>query len=46
MRNPKRAMASDVLALMTQLGHDRFAVVGHDRGLWLRSVPRWTTLRP
>jgi len=25
-------MASDVVALMRQLGHDRFAVVGHDRG--------------
>jgi haloacetate dehalogenase len=28
----KRAMASDLLALMTSLGHHRFAVVGHDRG--------------
>ena len=25
-------MASDVVALMTSLGHQRFAVVGHDRG--------------
>jgi haloacetate dehalogenase len=25
-------MAADVVALMTGLGHDRFAVVGHDRG--------------
>jgi haloacetate dehalogenase len=25
-------MAADVVALMTALGHDRFAVVGHDRG--------------
>jgi haloacetate dehalogenase len=28
----KRAMAGDVVALMDALGHDRFAVVGHDRG--------------
>jgi haloacetate dehalogenase len=28
----KRAMAADVVALMARLGHERFAVVGHDRG--------------
>jgi haloacetate dehalogenase len=28
----KRAMAADVIAVMEQLGHVRFAVVGHDRG--------------
>jgi haloacetate dehalogenase len=28
----KRTMANDVVAVMTALGHDRFAVVGHDRG--------------
>lgn len=28
----KRAMAADMAALMTALGHERFAVVGHDRG--------------
>jgi haloacetate dehalogenase len=28
----KRAMANDIAALMTHLGHDTFAVVGHDRG--------------
>jgi haloacetate dehalogenase len=28
----KRAMGRDVAALMAALGHDRFAVVGHDRG--------------
>lgn len=28
----KRAMAQDVLALMRHLGHDRFHLVGHDRG--------------
>lgn len=27
-----RAMAMDQIALMTSLGHDRFHVVGHDRG--------------
>jgi haloacetate dehalogenase len=31
----KRAMAGDVLALMRHLGHDRFAVVGHDRGSYV-----------
>ena len=28
----KRAMAGDVATLMTQLGHRRYAVCGHDRG--------------
>jgi len=28
----KRRMAADVVAVMDALGHDRFAVVGHDRG--------------
>jgi haloacetate dehalogenase len=28
----KRAMAQDCLALMRALGHERFSVVGHDRG--------------
>jgi haloacetate dehalogenase len=28
----KREMAADLVALMADLGHDRFAVVGHDRG--------------
>ena len=28
----KRAMADDLVALMRSLGHERFAVVGHDRG--------------
>jgi haloacetate dehalogenase len=31
-QSSKRAMARDVVALMSHLGHDRFAVVGHDRG--------------
>jgi haloacetate dehalogenase len=30
----KRAMAGDVVTLMRRLGHDRFAVVGHDRGAY------------
>jgi haloacetate dehalogenase len=30
----KRAMAGDVAALMSTLGHARFAVVGHDRGAY------------
>jgi haloacetate dehalogenase len=28
----KRAMGADMVALMRSLGHERFAVVGHDRG--------------
>jgi haloacetate dehalogenase len=31
----KRAMAADCLALMSALGHDRFAVAGHDRGSYV-----------
>jgi haloacetate dehalogenase len=31
-QSSKRAMAGDVVALMRSLGHERFAVVGHDRG--------------
>ncbi len=31
----KRAMARDCVALMKALGHDRFAVVGHDRGAYV-----------
>ncbi|MFI6230481.1 alpha/beta fold hydrolase [Micromonospora echinospora] len=31
----KRAMAADVVALMRRLGHERFAVVGHDRGCYV-----------
>jgi haloacetate dehalogenase len=31
----KRAMAGDCAELMTQLGHERFAVVGHDRGCYV-----------
>ena len=31
----KRAMANDCVSLMRTLGHDRFAVVGHDRGAYV-----------
>jgi haloacetate dehalogenase len=31
----KRAMARDCIALMKALGHDRFAVAGHDRGSYV-----------
>ena len=31
----KRSMASDLVELMTQLGHRRFVVVGHDRGAYV-----------
>jgi haloacetate dehalogenase len=31
----KRAMAADLVVLMRKLGHDRFALVGHDRGSYV-----------
>ncbi len=31
----KRTMAADIHALMSALGHDRYAVVGHDRGSYV-----------
>src|SRR5215204_3447222 len=31
----KRAMARDCAKLMRRLGHDRFAVLGHDRGAYV-----------
>ena len=31
-QHSKRAMAADMVALMRSLGHERFALVGHDRG--------------
>lgn len=31
----KRAMAGDLVRLMRSLGHDRFAVIGHDRGSYV-----------
>jgi haloacetate dehalogenase len=31
----KRAMAGDIAVLMRRLGHERFAVVGHDRGSYV-----------
>ncbi len=31
-QSAKRAMAGDVVALMRHIGHERFSVVGHDRG--------------
>ncbi|WP_238335690.1 alpha/beta fold hydrolase [Serinicoccus kebangsaanensis] len=30
-----RAMAGDIVALMSRLGHERFALVGHDRGSYV-----------
>jgi haloacetate dehalogenase len=40
----KRAMANDVIRVMEELGHVRFAVVGHDRGA--RIAYRMTLDRP
>ena len=34
-RSSKRAKAADCVELMHTLGHDRFAVVGHDRGSYV-----------
>jgi haloacetate dehalogenase len=31
----KRAMADDIALLMTKLGYDKFAIVGHDRGAYV-----------
>ena len=31
----KRALAADVVALMSGFGHERFALVGHDRGAYV-----------
>jgi haloacetate dehalogenase len=31
----KRAMAGDIVSLMRDLGHERFAIVGHDRGAYV-----------
>ena len=31
----KRAVANDLVAVMSHLGHDRFAAVGHDRGCYV-----------
>jgi haloacetate dehalogenase len=31
----KRSTANDIVGLMDELGHDRFAVVGHDRGSYV-----------
>jgi haloacetate dehalogenase len=31
----KRAMAADCVELMNKLGHERFAIVGHDRGAYV-----------
>jgi haloacetate dehalogenase len=31
----KRALARDCIALMRRLGHERFAVIGHDRGSYV-----------
>ena len=36
-------MAGDVVALMDALGHERFAVAGHDRGAPAAFRPPWTT---
>jgi haloacetate dehalogenase len=36
----KRTMAADIVALAAALGHDRFALAGHDRGALATSWPR------
>ncbi|MEJ7744664.1 MAG: alpha/beta fold hydrolase [Nocardioidaceae bacterium] len=34
----KRAMAGDIVSLMRHLGHERFAIVGHDRGSYVAAA--------
>jgi haloacetate dehalogenase len=50
----KRTMAADIVALARALGHDRFALAGHDRGALVairagldhpEAVTRWTCSR-
>ena len=41
----KRAMARDCVALMRALGHERFAVVGHDRGAYVALADWRSTIR-
>ena len=38
-QSSKRAMANDVVALMQNLGHEQFAVAGHDRGALVALPP-------
>ena len=38
-----RTMGQDVVALMAELGHERFAVAGHDRGQGAPTARPWTT---
>jgi hypothetical protein len=40
-----RAMGDDVVAVLRELGHARFAVVGHDRGARVTHRSR-STIRP
>jgi haloacetate dehalogenase len=40
------SMAVDVVALMLALGHQRFIVVGHDRGSYVAYRTRWITPTP
>ena len=40
----KRELAAELVELMADLGHERFAVVGHDRGArvafaWRSTIP-------
>jgi haloacetate dehalogenase len=41
----KSRIAAHVIEMMRELGHERFAVIGHDRGRWSPSERRWTTPR-
>jgi pimeloyl-ACP methyl ester carboxylesterase len=36
----KRTMAADIVALARALGHERFALAGHDRGALARVTPQ------
>jgi pimeloyl-ACP methyl ester carboxylesterase len=39
-------LAGDLVALMSALGHDRFAVAGHDTGMWIGYMKSMTRAAP
>jgi pimeloyl-ACP methyl ester carboxylesterase len=41
-RYSKWVMAGRIVAVTDELGHEPFAVIGHDRARWSRCVPRST----
>jgi pimeloyl-ACP methyl ester carboxylesterase len=39
-------LAGDLVALISALGHDRFAVAGHDTGMWIGYMKSMTRAAP